>query len=98
MIACGLKHTLMLDSIGNIWFWGNKLSVGIKDEDHEDQKHPKILMSYYEEGPFMYISTNHTKNIAVTNTGYMISFGVHSLNEESNVDSENDNFQYAESG
>ena len=78
----------MLDSNGNIWFWGNKLSAGIKDEDSEDQKIPKILLSYFEEGPFIYISTNHTKNLAITANGYLISFGNQDPNEGLKRDSD----------
>lgn len=45
----------MLDHDGNIWYWGNKSAVGIKDIEHEHQKKPKILLNNYEEGPFMYV-------------------------------------------
>jgi alpha-tubulin suppressor-like RCC1 family protein len=65
----------MLDYNGNIWFWGNKSAVGIEDAEHENQKIPKILLSGVEEGPFTHISTNHSKNLAVTQSGYIIAFG-----------------------
>lgn len=65
----------MLDYNGNIWYWGNKDAVGIEDAEHENQKTPKILLSAVEEGPFIYISTNHSKNLAVTHGGYVIGFG-----------------------
>ena len=65
----------MLDNDGNIWYWGNKAAVGIKDIEHEHQKQPKILLSAYEEGPFIYISTKHKNNLAITSSGKIITFG-----------------------
>ena len=43
----------MLDTEGNIWYWGNKNSVGIKDLEHPHQKHPEILFNSQDLGPFM---------------------------------------------
>jgi alpha-tubulin suppressor-like RCC1 family protein len=31
MASCGSKHTLALDANGQIWYFGNKMSVGIED-------------------------------------------------------------------
>jgi alpha-tubulin suppressor-like RCC1 family protein len=30
--AAGSKHTICIDVEGQIWFFGNKLSVGVKDK------------------------------------------------------------------
>jgi alpha-tubulin suppressor-like RCC1 family protein len=32
MASCGSKHTLALDTSGDLWFFGSKQSVGIDDE------------------------------------------------------------------
>lgn len=97
MIACGAKHTLLLDTRGNIWYWGNKLAVGIKDDKNSDQKFPKILLSE-TEGPFTYISTNHYSNLAVTSTGSMISFGGNNPSEVFKEHEDDDKLQIANSG
>lgn len=75
LVTCGSKHTLMLDSDGNIWYWGNKAAAGIKYIENEHQKQPRILLSANEEGPFIYISTKHKNNLAITSSGKIITFG-----------------------
>jgi hypothetical protein len=68
----------MLDTEGNIWYWGKKSSVGIKDIEKEYQKYPKILLSANSDndgGPFTHISSRHINNLATNLDGGVISFG-----------------------
>ena len=79
----------MLDTEGNIWFWGKKSSVGIRDIEKEHQKYPKILLSASsgnEGGPFTHISSRHINNLATTLDGEVISFGEEESKSGLNVD------------
>lgn len=78
LVSLGSKHTLMLDIDGNIWYWGKKSSVGIRDIEKEHQKYPKILLSATgsnDGGPFTHISSRHINNLATTLDGGIIAFG-----------------------
>jgi alpha-tubulin suppressor-like RCC1 family protein len=33
MASCGAKHTMALDSNGNLWFFGHKLAIGISSNE-----------------------------------------------------------------
>ena len=74
MATCGGKHTIALDENGQIWFWGNKNSVGIEDLQEDKQFRPSKLDTHVKE-PFKYIASSEEHNLAVTASGMVYGFG-----------------------
>lgn len=42
-VACGEQHTVMLDSAGDVWSWGNGEYGILGTGSSRDQKHPEPI-------------------------------------------------------
>lgn len=94
MAACGAKHTIVLDENGQIWFFGNKNSVGIEDLQEEKQFTPqKLELPSKIKESFKYITSNEEHNLAVTASGIVYGFG---KNTHSKINSSKKEFIYFE--
>ena len=100
MVSWGSKHTIFLDYLGNVWFWGKKSGVGIEDINNEYQTIPKLLLSPRDWGRILHVSSYHNKNLAVTDEGSVIYFGEKEENliDKESEDNEDNRFNYAKSG
>ncbi len=76
MASCGSKHTIALDTDGQIWFFGHKLSVGIEDYSDEKQSIPvRLEIPPHINEPIKFISTGDDHNLAITLSGEVFGFG-----------------------
>ena len=76
------KHTLVLDSDSQMWYFGDKSAVGIKDKKDKYQFSPKKLQPLNENGSafietkFRYLAAGPNINIAITmKSGQPFQFG-----------------------
>lgn len=95
MATCGSKHTIALDESGNIWFFGNKNSVGIVELEEEEKQFKPVRLetpSYIKE-KFKYIASSEEHILAVTVSGTVYGFG---KNTHSKINSNKKEFLYFE--
>ena len=72
-VSAGSKHTLAIDAHGKLWYFGNKLSVGIRAPRSKLQFEPIPLTAevhtpesaIFEHG-FVFVDANSMNNIAIT--------------------------------
>lgn len=76
MASCGYRHTVALDTTGNIWYFGSKSSVGIEDLDEDKQFQPsKLDLPETINEPIKFISAGEEHNLAITQSGIVYGFG-----------------------
>lgn len=67
MAACGAKHTIALDTNGQIWFFGHKQSIGIEDFEEEKQFTPiRLELPSKIQEPIKFIAAGEDHNLAIT--------------------------------
>lgn len=80
MAACGSRHTIGLDTRGQIWFFGQKPSVGIEDLSEDKQFTPvKLEIPPHIRENFKFISTGEDHNLAISESGIVYGFGKNSF-------------------
>ena len=76
MASCGSRHTIGLDTQGQIWFFGHKPSVGIEDLAEEKQfTAVRLEIPGHIRERFKYIEAGEDHNLAITESGLVYGFG-----------------------
>lgn len=82
MATCGSKHTLAIDTTGQLWYFGLKSSVGIApdikwsgQDPNEGKQMTPIKLETHTYEPFKYISSGDDHNLAITQSGKLYGFG-----------------------
>jgi len=76
MAAGGDKHTMFLDSTGQLWFSGQKQSIGVEDIVEEKQLTPTPLVNPNEPDlRFRFIAAGEDHTLAVATDGRVFGFG-----------------------
>ena len=79
MATCGDKHTLLLDTDGNIWFSGHYLAVGLDAVDIDKNPEFLVLSSLSSKVPsetMLYIASGQNHNLCLSGAGKAYAFGM----------------------
>lgn len=76
MTSCGSKHTLVLDSTGQLWYFGLVASLGLIEKEEKQMVITKLDMpGNIKQEPIVYISTKDEQNLALSVSGKIVMFG-----------------------
>jgi hypothetical protein len=77
MAACGAKHTIGLDTNGEIWYWGAMSSIGLPNNVSDKQLVPIMLEvpEHLKLEKFVFVASGDEYSLAISQTNKVYCFG-----------------------